>query len=182
MQRSNQSPQSPVAPLKPQPNPKSALGLDAARVAAARSPGVARRVLSALYDLMLVLGVLVMAAALATLAYQGLLGGDLTQGLPRLAFQAYLLGVCMLYYLYFWSDGRQSLGMRAWRLRLVRQDGRNLGWDDALRRLGLTLLCMAPGGLGLWWAWLDRNRLGWHDRLSGTRLVMMAKPSKRRGR
>ena len=32
----------------------------------------------------------------------------------------------------------------------------------------LSLLC---GGLGFWWALLDREGLTWHDRLSNTRLV-----------
>ncbi|WP_323696450.1 RDD family protein [Thiorhodovibrio litoralis] len=154
--------------------------LDAAELEQARAPGVARRIISAIYDLMLVAGVLVMATALVTIAYQGLLGGDLTQGLPRVLFQAYLLGVGALYYVFFWSAGRQSLGMRAWRLQLVREDGQPLGWGDSLRRLGLVLVCMAPAGLGLWAAWLNPERLGWHDRLSRTRLVMLAKPKKRR--
>lgn len=162
----------------PAPTPVGSPLLDAARLEQARAPGILRRVISALYDLMLVAGVLVLASALITLPYQGLLGGDLTRGLPRVLFQVYLVGVCALYYLYFWSAGRQSLGMRAWRLQLVRLDGQPLGWGDALRRLGVTLLCMAPVGLGLWSAWLDTKRLGWHDRLSGTRLVILAKPQK----
>ncbi|WP_190275888.1 RDD family protein [Thiorhodovibrio frisius] len=165
------------APIQAQP--AHAPLLDSARLEQARAPSIMRRILSAIYDLMLVAGVLVMATALATLAYQGLFDGDLTQGLPRILFQAYLLGVCVLYYLYFWSSGRQSLGMRAWRLQLVRLDGQPLSWGDAFRRLGLTLLCMAPAGLGLWWALFDRGHLGWHDRLSGTRLVILAKPKKR---
>ncbi|MBK1649846.1 RDD family protein [Rhabdochromatium marinum] len=160
------------------PSPPQAR-LDAASLQQARVPGVVRRLISALYDLMLLASVLVVASALVTLPYVGMLGGDLTQGLPRTLFQIYLLSVGAFYYLYFWSAGRQTLGMRAWRLQLVRsQDGQALRWLDALRRLGFTLLCMAPAGLGLWWAWIDRDQLSWHDRLSGTRLVILAKPSK----
>ncbi|WPL17207.1 RDD family protein [Thiorhodovibrio winogradskyi] len=168
----------PIQPKIQTPTPVQWSTLDAAKLEQARAPGVGRRILSALYDLMLVAGVLVLGSTLVTLPYQGLFGGDLTRGVPRLLFQAYLLGLCVLYYLYFWSAGRQSLGMRAWRLQLVRLDGQPLGWQDALRRLGLTVLCMAPAGLGLWWAWFNRDRLGLHDQLSGTRLVMLAKPNK----
>lgn len=162
-------------------SPSHALpGITPEHLRQARPPGVARRVLSGLYDLMLLAGVVVMAAALVTLPYQGLLNGDLTQGLARRLFQGYLIGVGAWYFLYFWSGGRQSLGMRAWRLRLVRDDGQPLTWGDAGRRLVLTLACMAPAGLGLWWAWFDRDRLGWQDRLSRTRLVMLAKPQRPR--
>ncbi len=160
----------------------AAAQIDAASLDQARAPGVIRRLLSAIYDLLLLTGVLVVASAVVTLPYQAWLGGDLTRGLPRLLFQLYLLMICALYYLYFWSGARQTLGMRAWRLQLVRMDGQVLSWTDALRRLGLTLLCMAPLGLGLWWVWLDQNRLSWHDRLSGTRLVLLAKPNRRRSR
>jgi hypothetical protein len=37
----------------------------------------------------------------------------------------------------------------------------------AMRRRTLAiLLAAAPLGIGLLWAWLDDDRLGWHDRLS----------------
>ena len=41
-----------------------------------------------------------------------------------------------------------------------------------LRPLTLSLLL---GGLGFWWAWVDRQRLTWHDRASGTRLLRIPK-------
>ena len=39
------------------------------------------------------------------------------------------------------------------------------------RRLEALLL----GGLGFWWAWVDRERLAWHDRASGTRIIRLPK-------
>ena len=32
----------------------------------------------------------------------------------------------------------------------------------------VSLLC---AGLGFWWAWLDRDGLTLHDRISGTRMI-----------
>jgi hypothetical protein len=29
-------------------------------------------------------------------------------------------------------------------------------------------------GAGFWWAWMDRERLTWHDRVSGTRMLREA--------
>ncbi|MEO6103533.1 MAG: RDD family protein, partial [Pseudoxanthomonas sp.] len=31
------------------------------------------------------------------------------------------------------------------------------------------------GGLGFWWAWVDRDRLTLHDRASGTRVIRLPK-------
>jgi len=35
-------------------------------------------------------------------------------------------------------------------------------------------------GAGFWWALVDRQRLTWHDRASGTRLLRAPRPVKRR--
>jgi len=32
---------------------------------------------------------------------------------------------------------------------------------------------LLPAGLGWWWMLVDRERLAWHDRLSGTRIVLV---------
>jgi hypothetical protein len=34
-------------------------------------------------------------------------------------------------------------------------------------------------GAGFLWSLLDREKLTWHDRLSGSRLVVLKKPEKR---
>lgn len=65
--------------------------------------------------------------------------------------------------------------MRSWRLRVVRNDGAPLNGSDALKRLLCALLSWLPLGLGYLWILVDRDRLAWHDRLSGTRLVLLAK-------
>jgi uncharacterized RDD family membrane protein YckC len=137
----------------------------------AASPGLLRRLAAICYDLLLLAGVLVLAAALAT----GVSGGQPITGLARLLFQLYLLLVCYLYFAWQWTKGGQTLGMRAWRLQLLRDDGRPLGWGDALKRLLLAGLALLPLGLGLLWSLFDPDRLAWHDRLSKTRLVLVRK-------
>jgi uncharacterized RDD family membrane protein YckC len=36
-------------------------------------------------------------------------------------------------------------------------------------------LSLVFAGIGFWWAWFDRERLTWHDRISRTRMVRIAK-------
>lgn len=142
----------------------------------ARAPGLLRRLATMTYDLMLLAGLLVIAALVFTIAAQSLIGTDLTRGLPRFLFQLYLLAVILTYYIYFWTGGRQTLGMRAWRTQLLRNDGDPLTLADALRRLAYASLTLAPAAVGLWWALFDRDGLTWYDRLSRTRPVMTLKP------
>ena len=146
----------------------------------ARPPGLARRLATMVYDLMLLFGVLVVAAALFYTPFH-LGGSESISGPARLVFQAYLLAVIVLYYWYFWTGGRQTLGMRAWRMRLVRDDGTDLSGTDALRRLVFAAITLAPLGIGLFWMLFNRARLTWYDGLSGTRPVLLAQ-RKRKGR
>jgi uncharacterized RDD family membrane protein YckC len=84
----------------------------------------------------------------------------------------------MLFFCGFWSHGGQTVGMRAWRIRVVRDDGRPLGWPRAALRFGAGLLAALPAGLGLWWGILDDRRRGWHDRLTATRVVRSPAPKR----
>ena len=69
-----------------------------------------------------------------------------------------------------WRRGGQTLGMRPWRLRVVGADGSALTWKAVWLRYLIGTASVLLGGLGFWWAWVDRDRLTWHDRVSGTRM------------
>ena len=88
-------------------------------------------------------------------------------------FRLYLLAVAALFFSAFWRRG-ETLGMRAWRLRVVGPDGRPPGWGRALGRFAAAILSWAVLALGFLWVLVDPERLAWHDRLSGTRLVLRA--------
>lgn len=127
-------------------------------------PGVFRRLASALYDSLLVLAVLFVAS----FVFIRLLG-DATHAPLRLFYQLYLLAVCAMYFVGFWLRGGQTLAMQTWRFRLVARTGQPLSLVQALLRFFL-----APLGLLLfWWAWVDREKCFLHDRISGTRVVMV---------
>ena len=59
-------------------------------------------------------------------------------------FQTYLLLVCFFFYGGFWVRAGQTLGMRAWRLRITRRDGRGIGWSQALLRFLTASLWLTP--------------------------------------
>ena len=72
-----------------------------------------------------------------------------------------------------WTRGGQTLGMRAWRCRLVAADGEPVGWGQTVARFAAALVSWAALGLGFWWALADPERRTWHDRWSGTRIVLV---------
>lgn len=140
------------------------------------SPGLPRRLAAMLYDALLIFGLLLLASMVVTLPVGILAGEPASQALAgNLLFQLWLAMVPPAFFLLFWLKGGQTLGMRSWRLRVVRNDGAPLNGSDAFKRLLCALLSWLPLGLGYLWILIDRDKLAWHDRLSGTRLVLLAK-------
>jgi uncharacterized RDD family membrane protein YckC len=130
------------------------------------TPGLLRRFASALYDLLL-LTALVLVATFPFIA----LVGDSSHGWRRHLLQAYVLIVAGGYFVGFWTRGGQTLAMKTWRIRLVRADGGGLTRARALHRYVLSLLSFFALGLGFAWALFDRDRQFLHDRLAGTAIV-----------
>ncbi len=140
------------------------------------APGFLRRMAALLYDALLLAALLFVAAALATFVIQLGMGRDLDP--TNLFYRLYLLAVSFGFFAWFWTRGGQTLGMRAWRLMVLRNDGQPLTLRDALLRYLAAILSWSALGLGFLWVLVDGENRAWHDRLSGTRLVMTA-PRKR---
>ena len=102
------------------------------------------------------------------------LGGGTAISPASWGFNISLLALNILFFGWFWTHGGQTLGMRAWKIRVERLDGTALSWRDALLRYASAWLLLLPPGLGFLWAGLDRDHRCWHDRLSATRVVLIA--------
>jgi uncharacterized RDD family membrane protein YckC len=80
-------------------------------------------------------------------------------------------------YLYFawpWVNGGQTLGMKTWRLVVCTESGGQLSWRQASVRFLAAVLAWLPCGLGYIWSLFDRDCRAWHDRISGTRLLVVS--------
>lgn len=134
-------------------------------------PGLARRCAAMAYDSLLLFALLMLATAPWVL----LLGETPWEPLPQRLYQLYLLGICYGFFGWFWTQGGQTLGMRAWRLQVQTTEGQALSWADAGRRFGFALLSWLALGLGFIWLLFDPEKRTWHDRLSGTRLRLITR-------
>ncbi len=154
---------------------------------------IASRLAALLYDLLIALALLLVVGLLAQLATHARLvtmrGGHAQ---VPLAYQGLQLAVLIGYFVLSWWRGGQSIGARAWRLRVLAADGAPPRLPRALLRALLAaapLLALLLGRVtsprvallavaALWvidYAALpfDRARRTLHDRLSGTRLVRL---------
>lgn len=105
-------------------------------------------------------------ATLAIIPFNG--GNAIDHGNPFYDF--YLLVIAYLYFTWQWTRGGQTLGMRAWRLRLRRCDDGAVTWRHASLRYLLATLSWLALGAGFLLAWFDRDKLAFHDRYSRTKL------------
>ncbi|MCD9007858.1 RDD family protein [Luteimonas sp. XNQY3] len=142
-------------------------------------PWIGWRLLAMLYDLWPVLA-LWFATALPFVLIDAFVAGDVHHNIGPFSSMQWLLwavcwGVAGLYAVISWRNGGQTLGMRPWRLRVRAFDGGRASTRALWVRFGVATLSLLAGGLGFWWAWVDRERLTWHDRASGTRVVREAK-------
>lgn len=134
-------------------------------------PGFLRRLGAMFYDSLLLLALLMMLSY----PYVWLTGGDKPDLIVRTLYQLYLLVICFFYYAGFWVRGGQTLGLRTWRMKLVSNDSGSITWAMALKRFVYALLSLICLGLGFLWVLHDRDKLAWHDRWSGTKLIRLQK-------
>ena len=137
--------------------------------------GVLRRLGAMLYDLLIVVALMFIVTALFLPFTAGEAITPRDSGALERIYQAALVLVVVLFFCVFWTRRGQTVGMLAWRLRVERSDGSTLTWRDALIRLAGACVSLAALGLGYFWIWVDRDRLAWHDRWSGTRVVVLPK-------
>lgn len=137
---------------------------------AAESCRLSRRLLAISYDALL-LGAVLFVATFAVLPFSG--GVAIRPGNPFYA--TYLATIAYLYYAWPWLHGGQTLGMRAWGIRLVRAGGGAPRIADTLLRFAGAVVSALPLGLGFLYALADRDGRALHDLLSGTRLIRVNK-------
>ncbi len=141
--------------------------------------GLMRRLAAMVYDGLVMMAVLMAYGAIAlTVKYQLLQfpyeSGDKME-LGPVGF-ALMLVVVVLFNAFFWRRGGQTVGMKAWRLKVVDNEGNTPSWAQCVKRCVFAWLSFALGGLGYWWCLIDGNSMSAHDHLSGTQVVVLPKP------
>lgn len=145
--------------------------------------GFRRRVASWIYDTLVAIAVYMTSGALSFLiiaifvrfgafdlqGYQHL--SDAIANTPWLLWpnELWKLSWVGFFFVWFWSRSGQTLGMKAWRLRVQNNDGSLISKTTGLKRLLPTLL-----GLGNLTVLFDRkNKLSLQDRTTNTEVVLL---------
>lgn len=138
-----------------------------------RPASLRRRLAAMLYDSLLILALLF----LATVPFIALRGGEAVEG--SAAYSLSLVLVVYLFFLGFWSTRGRTLGMQSWGLQLEDARGRVPNPWQASVRFAVSVVSLALFGLGFLWQLVDKDKMTWHDRASGTRIMHYPRPKKR---
>lgn len=85
-------------------------------------------------------------------------------------YKVYLLAIVFGYFGLSWIYGQQTIGMRAWRLKIYNFKHERIDLRQALLRFCFAIPALLSFGVGYLWMFLDKNKLSWHDRWSRTYL------------
>lgn len=83
----------------------------------------------------------------------------------------------MTFYVWFWCHSGQTLGMLAWRIKLVSRSGTRVNPNQALIRWLLAWPSFFLLGAGYFWMYFNAERDTLHDRLSHSRVIRLPKPA-----
>ena len=124
------------------------------------------RFFAMVYDALVVLGIWILSIAIIVTAT-----GDAVTGA---GVQSLLFIEMFAFFAYFWIHRGQTIGMLAWRLKVVCDEPFTL--RHALLRFIGAVLAFASLVLGYFWIWIDQDQRSWSDMLSKSRVVRYSRP------
>ena len=137
-----------------------------------------RRLAAIVYDLFLMIAISIAYSLIVWIIRSVIEDSKESHGVPGTFLQVLIMTGWWLvlagYFNYCWKKRGQTLAMKAWRLRLQQPDGSLITARQRwYRALIAPLSLMSVVGL-LWLLW-DKNGDCLHDRLTGTRMVLLPK-------
>ena len=129
-------------------------------------PGIFSRLMSFTYDIFLVAALWFLFGFMFLGLYK-LIVADNDYFPPPIGAMILLLSTAG-YYVYFWSNGRNTLGMSTWSHEIVDDQGGKLSKKSAFQRFLLYALLSA---LGMLWIIFDKENKCLPDRILGLKVV-----------
>jgi uncharacterized RDD family membrane protein YckC len=130
------------------------------------SPAIKRRLVCLLYEALVVFSILIIGFLLPQIVLSGF-GWNMA---PR-GLWLHVFALLMLYFVWCWLNGGQTLPMKTWKLRLVDADGSAVRPLQAVLRYLIAWPSVMCFGVGLLWAFVDKDHRFLHDRLAGTKIL-----------
>lgn len=126
-----------------------------------------RRLAAAVYDVFLIFALLLLGTGIGLLINKGN-----SFGKNHFLFTFYLISIVGFFYCWFWTHGGQTLGMQAWKIRVVDNHLQPLTWPLAIKRFIFSVPSVCLFGIGYLTSFFNKNKLSVHDFSSKTRVIL----------
>ena len=141
-----------------------------------------KRLLAIIYDLVLLTAICFSVAVIVSIFTTFTMnnGNAITEEHPfyimnQIIMLSTIFITGFLFYVWFWTHGGQTLGMKTWMLRLVSENEQKISRKQAAIRALAAVLSWCVFGLGFLWCFVDSRKRTWHDILSSSYLVQLEK-------
>lgn len=129
-------------------------------------PGIGRRLSSMLYEGLVVFSILLIGFLLPQIVLSGF---GMVFSSKGLWLHVFLL--LMAYFVWCWTHGGQTLPMKTWKLRITGESGGKPRLLQAVLRYMAAWPSILLGGVGILWAFIDKDKQFLHDRIAGTKII-----------
>jgi uncharacterized RDD family membrane protein YckC len=135
--------------------------------------GFFRRIFSLVYDTLFVLAIVISLSLLLNVANSG-------APEPGTFLSAIQLIITItsgpLFYCYFWQkNGGQTLGMQAWKIKLVTCNNEAPTLKTSLTRCFISFISFLAIGLGYFLIIIDKQNRSWSDIYTNTKIINIKK-------
>lgn len=138
-----------------------------------------RRLAAMIYDGLILLALYIMLGFVLIAVLKALNNGNFPGTLPLPVALSLFFTIAFFYYSDSWRRRNgQTVGMKAWRLKLINENAKPVQVSQCMLRMGMGFFSFAVIGGGFWWMLIDKKQRTWHDIASVTRIVYLPKEMK----
>ena len=131
--------------------------------------GFVRRILALIYDSLAVLGIILSLSLLLVWSNGG--PGEPGSFIVLIQFTI-IFFTGPIFYSYFWiKNNGQTLGMQAWKIKLVSSVDLSFTLSQSLSRCFFSVLSGIFFGLGYLWILINEEKLSWSDIATNTKII-----------
>ncbi len=145
-----------------------------------------RRAAAMLYDSLLILALLFMAGFLNLFIQIQVFGEEQLKAMTEQGynlggpfFYTTLLVIIYGFFGFFWTRSGQTLGMQAWRIKIVDRENHLITPLQSIIRFLVAIPSLSLAGAGLLWALVDQKKRSWQDLASSSRVILLEKTAKK---
>ncbi|WED22179.1 RDD family protein [Vibrio sp. JC009] len=147
--------------------------------------GLFRRLAALIYDGLVIIAIEMMAAGVVIAVLEALVAAGAMEYAPYIdasdllsrhpvassLFTLYLVALWVGFFVYFWTRAGQTVGMRAWKLRVQNSNGNAVTLTQALIRVATSAFGLANLSVPF-----DPEKRGFHDMWAKTEVIVLKEP------